>query len=124
MTLGDGSFELPLDPGSYVLRVRPADASRLPWVTQSLTVEPASGSAPVVPAAPVKFKVPAPVYAGTQLLDPSGTPIVNAIVRAYPMSTPTSPAASSTAPAPAIELGEAITDVNGHFDLYVAPTGQ
>jgi hypothetical protein len=122
--MGDGSFKLPLDPGSYVLRVRPANGTGLPWVMQSLTVEPPSGAGALVPAAPVMFTVPAPVYAGMQLLDPDGTPIVNATVRAYPMSTPASPGPSSTTPTPAIELGEAITDVNGHFDLYLAPTGQ
>lgn len=111
-TAGDGSFTLPLDPGSYLLRVRPADGSRLPWVTHNGTVEVAlgSGAKPVS----VAFTVPAPLYAGLELLDPIGNPIVNAIVRAFALPAQTSP------PTPAIELGEAITDATGQYDLYVA----
>jgi hypothetical protein len=51
-----------------------------------------------------------------------GNAIVNAIVRAFPIPTQAAPAPS--APAPAIELGEAITDVNGQFDLYIVSTPQ
>jgi hypothetical protein len=110
-TAGDGSFTLPLDPGTYLLRVRPASGSRLPWVTHDGTVEVALGSA----AKPlsVAFTVPAPVYAGLKLLDPIGNGIVNAVVRAF------APAQTSPA-APAIELGDAITDATGQYDLYVA----
>jgi hypothetical protein len=120
-TAADGSFALPLDPGSYLLRVRPADGTRLPWVTQAVTVPPVSDAgAPA--AASVMFKVPAPVYAGLRLQDPMGNAIVNAIVRAFPIPTQAAPPPS--APAPAIELGEAITDVNGQFDLYIVSTPQ
>ncbi len=120
-TAGDGSFKLPLDPGGYLLRVRPADGTRLPWVTQALTV-PQVSDAGTPAAAPVKFTVPAPVYAGLRLLDPMGNAIVNAIVRAFPLPTQTAPAPS--VPARAIELGEAITDVDGQFDLYIVSTPQ
>ena len=76
------------------------------------TVEVAlgSGAKPVS----VAFTVPAPLYAGLELLDPIGNPIVNAIVRAFALPAQTSP------PTPAIELGEAITDATGQYDLYVA----
>jgi hypothetical protein len=112
----DGSFTLPLDPGSYLLRVRPADGSRLPWVTHSGSVDiaPDSDAKPVS----VAFSVPAPVYAGLKLLDPGGGPIVNAVVRAFAIPAPTT--SSTSPPPPAIELGEAITDATGQYDLYVA----
>jgi hypothetical protein len=110
----DGSFKLALDPGSYLLRARPVDGTRLPWVTKSLTVEPSATSAPQS----VNFVVPAPTPAGLQLFDPVDNPIVHAVVRAFALPTQPSPATSP--PAPAIELGRAITDTNGRFDLYLA----
>ncbi len=107
-TAVDGSFELGLDPGAYVLRVRPAEGSRLPWVVQPLSVGPLTSS-----KAPPTV-VPAPVNAGMQLLDPSGNPVVEAVVRMY--ETP-----ASGLP---YEIGEALTDSNGHFDMYLATSGQ
>jgi hypothetical protein len=109
-TEADGSFALSLDHGSYWLRVEPNDGTGFPWVLQPLVVGPTR-----VPLSPVV--VPAPVYAGRSLADPHGNPIVNALVRVYKVS---SPGASGT-PGGAVEVGRALTDAGGHFDLYLAP---
>jgi hypothetical protein len=103
----DGTYSLSLDPGAYLLRVRPADGTRLPWVVQPMTVDPSTTMSP--PTA-----VPAPVYVGLQLVDPNGNPMQDAVVRVY--QTPTM--------VPPFEIGAAITDGNGHFDMYLAPSAQ
>jgi len=109
-TQSDGSFSLSLDPGSYQLRIEPQDGTRFPWVVQPLLV----GATPVtVP----RVTVSAPVYAGLQLLDAYGNPIVAAVVRIY--QVPAQAGAST-----AVEIGRAITDATGHYDMYLAPTSQ
>jgi hypothetical protein len=109
----DGSFTLALDPGGYELRIRPQDGTRFPWVVQPLLV----GPTPVMLAAAT---VPAPVYAGLKLLDAYGNPIVDAIVRAYLLPAQ----GSGGAPPAAVEIGEAITDATGQYQMYLAPTSQ
>ena len=95
-----------LDQGSYILRVRPADGTRLPWVTHSIVVGPTNVS--------IDFTVPAPVYAGLQLVDPEENPLVNAVVRMFEIPTK----------GQAIEVGRAITDASGHYDMYLSPLAQ
>jgi hypothetical protein len=107
-TTTDGAFSMPLDPGGYLLRVRPAEGSGLPWVVQPLSVTPtATTTAPLT-------TVPAPVPAGLQLFDFYGNPAAEAVVQIFE-----NPA--SGAP---YEIGEAITDVTGHFDMYLNPAAQ
>jgi len=104
-TAADGTYLLNLDPGNYVLRVEPQSGTGFPWVTQSL----------LVPATPVTvpfITVPAPVSAGIQLLDPYGNPVVDAVVRLFQVP----------ATGPAIEVGLALTDSTGTYDLYLAPS--
>lgn len=100
-----GAFALPLDPGEYVLRVEPLDGTRLPWVMQPLVV-PAPDALHVT--------IPAPVYRGLQIRDPSHFPIANAIVRMFTLQ----------GKGPAIEVGRAITDDQGRFDMYIDPAVQ
>jgi hypothetical protein len=113
LTAADGTFTLYLDPGTYQLRVSPAQGSHLPWVIQTLAV----GSAPMKLAA---IAVPAPVDLGLTLIDsaPGPNPVSNALVRVFTMPS-FSPGASSP-----LELGQAVTDATGHFDVYLAPPGQ
>ncbi len=101
----DGSFLLNVDPGEYLLRVRPADGSRLPWVTQPLSVGLAALTVP-------RVYVPAPVSVGLQLVDPNGNAIVRSLVSVY----------SLPAQGAAVELGNAVTDTNGHYDMYISPS--
>jgi len=107
-TANDGSFLMSLDPGSYLLRVRPAEGSALPWVVTPLVVGPSDLTADT----PL---VPAPTDAGFVLQDPVAcNPIVEAVVRMYEI-----PATGS-----AFEVGEALTDSTGHYDMYLAPPAQ
>jgi hypothetical protein len=113
----DGSFGFTLDPGAYVLRVRPLDGTRLPWwASPTLIVGPVAVTYGTV-------SVPAPQYAGLTLHDAKDNPIVNALVRAFQL-----PAPGSTGGSPAftqwVEIGEAITDSTGHYDMYLAPPAQ
>jgi hypothetical protein len=103
-----GSFSLSLDQGTYQLRVRPADGSKLPWVSQQLVVQS-------IPTPPLVMVVPAPVYAGLTLHDSQENPIVNAIVRVFQLSGQ---------PSTWVEIGRAITDATGHYDMYLAPPAQ
>jgi hypothetical protein len=98
-----GSFSVRLDPGSYRLRVRPAEGTGFPWVTQDL-VPSAAGTVRVI--------VPAPFHASFRLLDGNDVPVARALVRAFLV-----PDTSSSAPA--VELGETLTDGSGQCDLYL-----
>jgi hypothetical protein len=101
----EGSFSLDLDPGVYLVRVEPSLGTRLPWVTQSVVVPTPSA---------LRFEIPAPVYRGMVLSDTVGNPITNAIVKMF-----TVPDSAS-----ATEVGEAITDATGRFDMYIDPSVQ
>lgn len=109
-TTADGAFSFDLDPGSYQLRVEPQGGTRFPWVVQSLLVGP-------TPVAVSQITIPAPVYAGLELRDAYGNPIVAAVVRVYQVLT----SGTSTQ---AVEIGAAMTDATGHYDMYLAPTSQ
>jgi hypothetical protein len=107
----DGSFGLAIDPGQYLLRVRPREGSRLPWNVQSIVV----GATPLLIG---EVLIPAPVTVGMQLTDsaagansPNNNPVPNAVVRVF-----TDPSSGG----PAIELGQAITGSDGSFEMYLA----
>ncbi len=107
-----GNFSLLVDPGQYLLRIRPREGSRLPWKIQTITV----GSEPPVIGT---VMIPAPISVGMQLTDSASptmpaknNPVVNAVVRVF-----TDPSQGG----PAVELGQAITDVNGNYEMYIAP---
>jgi hypothetical protein len=104
ITGSDGSYSILLDPGVYTLRARPAEGTALPWVVTTLSV----GSAAVTGGP--EFFVQAPFYAGLTLQDPGCNPIVDGLVRVY--ETPTTGAP--------FEIGEALTDSTGHYDMYLA----
>jgi hypothetical protein len=108
ITTTSGTYSVPLDPGEYLLRVRPALGSALPWVVQPLNV-----SSAVATSAPLTT-VPAPYYAGLQLFDFLGNPAADAIVRVF----------QNPATGVPYEIGEAITDATGHFDMYLDRAAQ
>ena len=101
----DGSFVLALDPGEYLLRVEPVDGTSLPWVTQAVSV-PTS--------APIFVRIPAPVRRGLQLFGQDGVAITNALVRMFTIRPS----------GPAIELGRAVTDASGRFEMYIDPAAE
>ena len=96
-----------LDPGEYDLQVRPQAGTRLPWVYQTLSVD----SSDV--ALPVPILIPAPVYAGLVLHDPFDNGVDRAVVTVFTTPCPGQPA---------IEVGAAVTDENGLYDMYLDPT--
>jgi hypothetical protein len=107
ITTAGGQFTIALDRGGYLLRVRPADGSRLPWVTQSAWVGSTAVDIPTM-------VIPAPVYAGLRLNDPGDNPIVRAVVRAFLVPSG----------GPAAEVGRAITDATGQYEMYLASPAQ
>jgi hypothetical protein len=107
-TAADGTFSLALDPGTYDFTVRPVDGTYLPWV-----VSPSRQVTGTTPIALDPFVVPAPIVAGLRLADPLDNPIVSAIVRVFAVPT------GGTA---YVEIGRALTDANGHYDMFVAGT--
>jgi hypothetical protein len=66
--------------------------------------------------------VPAPVYAGWTLHDAADNAIVNALVRVF--QPPSAGSSSTPALTQWVEIGRAITDSTGHYDMYLAPAGQ
>jgi len=108
-TADDGSYAISLDPGVYLLRARPADGSALPWTIANLTVTSAS----VTPTPGPEIVVPAPFIGGLVLQDFNCNPIVEGLVRVY-----------QTPATGAFEVGEALTDSTGHYDMYLMPPAQ
>jgi hypothetical protein len=106
-TDAEGRFLLMLDPGKHLFRIRPPGGSRLPWVVRTLTV-----SAEPVDAGQVV--VPAPSRVAMQVVDSAGNPVANAVVRVY-----TDPLKTGSA----VELGAAMTDSAGNYELFLAPPG-
>lgn len=109
ITAADGSFQLSLDPGQYWLRVRPADGTRLPWTLRPLSVGVSDSPTTLAP-----ITVPAPAAAGLTLVDPTGAPIAQAQVRFFSLSSGNA----------AVEVGRALSDQYGTFEMYLQPPGQ
>jgi hypothetical protein len=103
-----GNFDLALDPGQYAVRAEPPASSRLPWVAA-----PVINVTDTAATQPGRVRIPAPLSIGMQLTDPSGNPIRNALVRVFRMPMQGTP----------VELGDALTDATGRYELYVAPPG-
>jgi hypothetical protein len=109
-TDASGIFQLGLDPGQYALRAEPPVDSRLPWINGPVVnVTSTSGGS----GESGGFSgVPVPLSIGMQLLDSTGrNPLPNALVRAFRISTQGT----------AVELGQAVTDTTGRYEMYVAP---
>jgi hypothetical protein len=96
-----GSYAINLDPGTYAIHIEPADGTRLPWITKTVSI----------PAPSVDFVAPAPTLLHLQLADAVGPLVGGAVVRVY----------SVPVEGPAIEVGLAITDALGRFDMYLDP---
>jgi hypothetical protein len=116
ITAADGTFTLLVDPGNYDVSVRPAEGTALPWfVSASRDFEGAqasdAGTSSSNETSLEVFNVPAPISTGLVLKDPQSYPIVRAVVRAYALP------AKGTA---YVEIGRALTDDSGYFDMYLA----
>jgi len=128
VSANDGSINhLLLDPGDYLIRARPFEGSRLPWATAFLEV-PAVTFSGIIEVDCGTIVVPAPVSAGLQLVDWNMNPVVRAVVQVFTapgQSVTPSPTCTNTMTAmttqAAVEVGNAVTDSNGVFEMYLAP---
>jgi len=110
-TGAQGTFSLPIDPTTsgapalYDITVRPQDGTNFPWVVRPSRLAPPSGQfEPIV--------VPAPYFLSVSLEDPDGNALSNAVVQAF----------AFTAAGVAVAIGEATTDVSGHFTMMLSPS--
>jgi hypothetical protein len=115
-TDANGNFSAQIDPGTYDITVRPVDGTRFPWVVATAL------SFPQPPGAcPLSFSVPAPSLLSLTLQDSTGTAVKQAVVRAYAF-VPCTPVVTEQCNDVALQIGEAYTDTNGSFEMYLAPT--
>jgi hypothetical protein len=104
MTAADGGFELLLDQGGYTLRIAAADGTGFGWLVQTVLVGPAPVQLP-------KYTVGVPARTTLVLHDPLDNAIVGAVVSVYEIPSK----------GPAFELGRAITDSSGFYEMYLTP---
>jgi hypothetical protein len=107
VTAADGSFALMLDQGGYTLRIAPPDGTGFGWFVQTVLVGPAPVYLP-------KYTVDVPARASLVLHDSLDNAIVGAVVRVYQIPSK----------GPALELGRAITDSSGFYEMYLTPRTQ
>ncbi len=100
-----GAFVAQVDAGVYDVKVRPAEGSRLPWLVTSGRSVGTSDSVFEV----LELEVPAPIASGLTLVDPQNNALVRAVVRVF------APAAGGY-----VEIGRALTDTQGRYELYLA----
>ena len=99
-----------LDQGSFDVVIVPAAGSGFPIVVSAnRSVFPASDDLDLG-----TFKVPAPVHLRYTVKDPNANVIARALVRAYTLGTET---------VPPVEIGRAMTDTSGVFDMFLSPGG-
>ncbi len=104
-----GAFRLALDQGTYDITVVPADGTGLP-----ATISVGRKIAPPKPGGVTvlePLRVPAPQKISHLIVDPSRNPVTRAIVRAF---------AKPVAQASYVQIGTAMTDAQGKFELLVA----
>jgi hypothetical protein len=115
-TGADGSFTVQVDPdGTYDVTVRPVDGTSLPWI-----VNP--GGAPVITSAITiaDLFVPAPTPLSLTIHDFYEDPIAQAVVQAYAFTDcPTGSPQPCTGVA--LQIGEALTDATGTFEMVLTP---
>jgi hypothetical protein len=117
LTNAIGAFSLPLDPGKYDITVRPADGTRLPWViAREKTVVAAPPPLTPPPLTLDTVEVPPPIPVIYTLHDANEFPVVGALVHAYKLP-PLDPKQQGFA---ALEIGRAVTDASGHFEMFLA----
>jgi len=104
-TDADGAFTLALDSGRYDVTIAPAPGTRYPWLVVTSRFV---GQEPIDLGALV---VPAPVNASLRVHDANDNPILGAVVRAY---------AAPREGTVAVEIGRAMTDNEGRFDMDLA----
>ncbi|MBI4952361.1 MAG: hypothetical protein HY908_10035 [Myxococcales bacterium] len=116
-TAADGSFSAALDPGVFDLSLRPSAGSGFPWLVRSrLTILPEQ------PAADLgELGVTNPVVLTGVVRAPDGTPLGNALVRAWLPIATSAQAGKETV----LQIAETIAGVDGSYRLNLpASTSQ
>jgi hypothetical protein len=99
--------------GLYDITVRPPDGTSLPWVVSPNHL--ISSQADAVTTFPLTVPAPAPLT--LTLHDPDDNAVIGALVRAYAF-----PTCSALPCSGAIQIGEALTDSTGSFQMFLAPS--
>jgi hypothetical protein len=126
VTGDDGSFRASVDPGAYDITVRPVDGTRLPWIVSPANlatggqVFSASTKTPTPIQLP-RFWIPAPSALDVTLRDQLGNPVTEALVRAYLFTSCTIPMGDTSCNGFALQIGQAFTDGNGSFEMFLTP---
>jgi hypothetical protein len=113
ITHADGSFSVPVDPipydfATYDVSVRPMAETRLPWIVYPGVVVTTAAS-----QSALALVVPAPTVLGPLTIhDSNDVGVAQAVVRAYAFTSSTGPAA---------QIGEALTDGAGTFEMFLTP---
>ena len=110
-----GMFSFPIDPVAVDFSVRPDASSRFGWlVVPGLLVN----SATVTPVDNLKpLTLSAPVLVNGTVSSPDGV-VPSAVIRAYIPVPPT----DKTAPPNLVQIGETVSDANGHYELPLPPS--
>jgi hypothetical protein len=111
-----GKFSVQVDPGLYDVTVRPVDGTKFPWIVDTALDFPRPLRAP-----PLTLSVPAPSLLSLMIEDPTGNPLTQTIVRAYAFA-PCTPAQTEQCNDVAVQIGEALTDATGTFEMFLTPT--
>jgi hypothetical protein len=119
-TDSNGGFGAQIDPGLYDITVQPVEGSRFPWIMATAVTFP-----PPKNANPLNLSVPAPALLSLTIQDSTPSPVQQAVVRAYAFVPCTPSVTTGMAAQPcndvAVQIGEAVTDANGSFEMYLAP---
>jgi hypothetical protein len=114
-TAADGSYAIDVEPGTLDLIVRPVEGTGFPVTTRSnldVTADASpSGSGDVV--------VPAPVITDFVLDDYLDNPVAGASVGAFAETEDAG--APATVPRGQTQIGRAMTDGTGHFEMLLVP---
>lgn len=110
-----GEFKLAVDPGTVDLSVQPSSESLYPWIIVPRLLVDTAENKPVLDVDTLTLPPPV-IVSGTVRSETSVVPF--AIVRVMlPL-----PSTGQGMASPVIQIGEAITDENGHFTLPLPPS--
>jgi hypothetical protein len=116
VTRADGSFTVQVDPNAiYDLTVRPTSGSNLPWI-----VLPGGVSVVTSPKTVPTLYVPAPAPLALTIHDNTDFPLAQAVIRAYAFAACPIPGETNCT-GPALQIGEALTDAYGRFEMDLTP---
>src|SRR5439155_23456208 len=105
-TDASGSFSIGVDPGTFVVSVRPPNASSFPWkVLPDVLIDKDHDLGTLA--------IDVPVILAGRILDPSLHPLPQTAIAAWV------PSADGTS---AVQIGETVTDGDGAYWLALSPS--